>query len=102
MSVESLGGSRYSLLLIDDFSRSSWTFSLKTKGEAAKMIRDWITAVEVTFSTKVRGFQSDRGCEFTGSALQDFFREKGISHRLTAPYSPQQNGLCWNEFTTDE
>lgn len=34
MSVESIGGSRYFLLFIDDYSRMSWVFFLKYKSQA--------------------------------------------------------------------
>ncbi|CAI5768508.1 Retrovirus-related Pol polyprotein from transposon TNT 1-94 [Podarcis lilfordi] len=100
MPTPSLAGSKWVLILIDDFSKHTWLFTLRCKSEAAALIRDWITAVELRFSTRVVSFQSDRGGEFTGSALQSFFRQKGITHRLTAPYSPQQNGVAERKFRT--
>lgn len=59
MPVPSLGGARYALTLTDDFSRNGWIFSLKQKSEAAQLIKDWVAAVELQFSTKVQSFQSD-------------------------------------------
>ena len=93
MGVPSMGNSRYVLCLTDDFSRAGWIFTLKDKGQTAKEIIEWVKAVEVEFGTRVKAFQTDRGTEFTASKLQDFFRAKGIKHRKTAPYSPQENGV---------
>ena len=94
MATASLGGSHYALVLVDDHSRMSWLFPLKDKREAASVVKDWVIGIELQFSLKVKSFQSDRGGEFLGSDLRNFFRKKGIKHRLTCPDSPQENGVA--------
>ena len=35
----------------------------------------------------------DNGKEYTSNEFDKFFEETGIEHQLTAPYTPQQNGV---------
>nr|GFC24895.1 zinc finger, CCHC-type [Tanacetum cinerariifolium] len=37
--------------------------------------------------------RTDRGGEFTSNEFTKYCKEKGIARQLTAPYSPQQNGV---------
>lgn len=40
---------------------------------------------------KLKVLQTNRGRKFRGK-FDDYFQENGISHEVTAPYSPEQNG----------
>ena len=44
--VSSLGGVRYFMSFIDDFSRKVWIYVLKQKNEALKKFKEWITLME--------------------------------------------------------
>ena len=46
--------------------------------------------VENQFSTKIISFQSNWGGEF--QALTTYVKEHGIHHRISCPYTPEQNG----------
>ena len=46
MEVVSLGGSRYYMLLVDDFSRKSWVFFLSLKSEALSTFQSWLVFIE--------------------------------------------------------
>ena len=37
--------------------------------------------------------RSDNGTEFKNYGLDDYLDELGITHELSAPYTPQQNGV---------
>ncbi|GJP56276.1 hypothetical protein CLOM_g15349 [Closterium sp. NIES-68] len=87
-------GNRYFVTFLDDFSRLSWVILVKTKDEVAKMFRRWIRYVERESGAKVKVLRSDRGGEYLGKELQTFLEEKGITHQLSVPYTPQQNGAA--------
>ncbi|CAL1680875.1 unnamed protein product [Lasius platythorax] len=50
--------------------------------------------IETECNTKVKIIRSDNGTEYCNQKLTDYFKEKGIKHQLTVPYTPQQNGLA--------
>ena len=39
-------------------------------------------------------FRYDRGGEYITKTLEDFCEKNGIIHEVSAPYTPQQNGLA--------
>ncbi|XP_019087641.1 PREDICTED: uncharacterized protein LOC109127429 [Camelina sativa] len=50
--------------------------------------------VENQFKTKIKVFQSDGGGEFTSNLLKQHLSEHGVIHRISCPYTPQQNGIA--------
>ncbi|GKB16752.1 retrovirus-related pol polyprotein from transposon TNT 1-94 [Tanacetum coccineum] len=48
--------------------------------------------VQTQFSTKIKVFQSDGGTEFVNQHVRGLLEENGTFHRLSCPYTPQQNG----------
>ncbi|WVZ83459.1 hypothetical protein U9M48_030605 [Paspalum notatum var. saurae] len=87
------GGRRYFLLLVDDVSRYMWLVLLTRKDEAADTIKKFQAGVEVETGRKLRALRTDRGGEFTAVTFGEYCTEKGVHRQLTAPYSPQQNGV---------
>lgn len=86
-------GNRYIFVLIDDQSRYMWTILLKTKDEAFEKFKNFKTVIEQDLGTKIRTFRTDRGGEFVSHDFNAFCEASGIKRHLTAPYSPQQNGV---------
>jgi len=50
--------------------------------------------VEKETGMPIKSVRSDRGGEFISSKLMKYCEEQGIKRFLTAPYSPQQNGVA--------
>jgi hypothetical protein len=42
---------------------------------------------------KIKNIRSDNGSEFRSTNVEEFRDEEGIKHELSAPYTPQQNGI---------
>ena len=87
------GRNRYVFVLIDDHSRYMWTILMREKNEAFTKFKRFKSIVEQETGTTIKTFRTDRGGEFTSKEFNDFCVESGIKRHLTAPYSPQQNGL---------
>jgi len=49
--------------------------------------------VETQSGYKIQFLRSDNGKEYTSTKFNLFCEEAGIAHQLTAPYTPQQNGV---------
>nr|GFA90438.1 hypothetical protein [Tanacetum cinerariifolium] len=88
-----VGRSKYFLLLIDDFSRWSWVYMLTGKYQAFDAFKRYKKMVEENSGYKVKTLRGDREGEFTSMEFTNFCKENGITRHLTAPYSPQQNGV---------
>uniref|UniRef100_A0A8R7TXP5 Retrovirus-related Pol polyprotein from transposon TNT 1-94 n=1 Tax=Triticum urartu TaxID=4572 RepID=A0A8R7TXP5_TRIUA len=87
------GGKRYFLLLVYDHSRYTWLVLLRSKDEAAEAIRRFKAAAETMSRHSLHTFRTDRGGEFTSTAFAEYCADHGVQRHLTAPYSPQQNGV---------
>jgi transposase InsO family protein len=87
------GGKRYFLLMVDDFSRYMWLMLLSTKDEAEAGIRCVKATAEVQTGCTLRTLHTNRGGEFTSRSFEDFCTDHEVQCHLSAPYSPQQNGM---------
>ncbi|KAI3825180.1 hypothetical protein L1987_06656 [Smallanthus sonchifolius] len=94
ISIRSIGGKSYCLVVTDDFSRFSWVKFLSSKSETTELVQYLILGLENLFNLKVRRIRSDNGSEFKNSKMGLFCLQKGIHHEFRAPYVPQQNGVA--------
>jgi transposase InsO family protein len=91
--VPSLKGSRYYIAFIDDLTRFCWIYFMRFKSEVAGVFWRFKTWIENQSGYKIQVLRSDNGKEYTSSQFNQFCEEAGIEHQLTAPYTPQQNGV---------
>ncbi|KAL1189088.1 Retrovirus-related Pol polyprotein from transposon TNT 1-94 [Cardamine amara subsp. amara] len=93
ISPNTNAGNRYVFVLIDDYSRYMWTILLKEKGDAFNKFKIFKTMVERESEARIQTFRTDRGGEFLSLEFNSFCEDSGIKRHLTAPYTPQQNGV---------
>ena len=62
--VEAIGGYRYFVSFIDDFSRMTWVVMMKLKSEAFKCFKQWKALVENQTGKKIKRLRTDNGLEF--------------------------------------
>jgi transposase InsO family protein len=89
----SISGNKYGLVIVDDFSRFTWVFFLQDKSEAKGVVKKFIRRVQNEFELKVKDIRSDNSLVFRNTQVEDLLDEEGIKHELSAPYTPQQNGI---------
>nr|GEW47634.1 retrotransposon protein, putative, Ty1-copia subclass [Tanacetum cinerariifolium] len=92
--VESLGGKRYFLSIVDDYSRRVWVYILKFKHEAFEKFKEWKQLVENQTGMTVKKLRTDNGLEFYNREFKQLCIESGITRHLTVTGMPQQNGLA--------
>ncbi|CAI7798242.1 unnamed protein product [Closterium sp. NIES-54] len=98
--VRGQGHERYFLLVVDDYSRYTTVFPLRSKGEVTEVLIDWIRAARLRLRESfgsdfpVLRLHSDRGWEFSSALLGAFCRAHGIRQTFTLPASPQRNGIA--------
>jgi hypothetical protein len=93
VSYLSIGGSKYGLVIVDDFSRFTWVFFLQDKSETQGTLKHFLRRAQNEFELKVKKIRSDNGSEFKNLQIEDYLEEEGIKHEFSAPYTPQQNGV---------
>ncbi|KAJ9541699.1 hypothetical protein OSB04_028205 [Centaurea solstitialis] len=93
MKYQSLAGRKYILVIVDDFSRYTWTKFLKTKDETSSLIINFIKAVQVQLKLPVQTVRTDNGTEFKNSILKSFYNSLGITQTFSAARTPEQNGV---------
>lgn len=70
-----------------------WTILLKEKGDAFNKFKKFKSLVEQESGANIQTFRTDRGGEFLSQEFVSFCDDSGVKRHLTAPYTPQQNGV---------
>ncbi|CAI7863435.1 unnamed protein product, partial [Closterium sp. NIES-54] len=87
--VRGQGHKRYFLLVVDDYSRYTTVFPLRSKGEVPEVLIDWIRGARCQLSESfgsdlpVLRLHSDRGGEFSSDLLRAFCHSEGIRQTFT-------------------
>ena len=90
--VTSLGGNRYAMLCVDDFTRVKFIRFLKHESDAAKELRELVAEHIAPAGIQIVTVRTDGGGEFEGE-FQLLLKELGIKRETTSPYTPQYNGV---------
>ncbi|CAI7770371.1 unnamed protein product [Closterium sp. NIES-54] len=98
--VRGQGHERYFLLVVDDYSRYTIVFPLRSKGEVPEVLIDWIRGARCQLSERfgsdlpILSLHSDIGGGFFSDLRRAFCRAEGIRQTFTLAASPQQNGIA--------
>lgn len=90
----SIGGSRYFILFVDDYSRMIYIYFMKTKSEAFSCFQRYKALVENELNKKIKILRSDNGKEFVNKEFDNYLSQAGIIHQKSNAYTPEQNGLA--------
>ncbi|GJU63056.1 retrovirus-related pol polyprotein from transposon TNT 1-94 [Tanacetum coccineum] len=93
-AVRSYGGNFYTIVIVDDYSRYTWTRFLTTKTESFEQFEIFSKKVQNQLECPIVSIRMDHGQEFDNEAQFGAFCDtNGITHNLYAPRTPQSNGL---------
>ena len=70
-----------------------WLVLLGSKDQAADAIVRLQARAEAEAGRKLGTLRTDRGGEFSSRAFGEYCAMEGVQRHLTAPYTPQQNGV---------
>ncbi|GJU46168.1 retrovirus-related pol polyprotein from transposon TNT 1-94 [Tanacetum coccineum] len=90
----SLGGAKYFVSFIDDYSRRCWVYPIKKKSDLFKVFKVYKARVELDSGKKIKCLRTDNRGEYTGDEFDTFCRQEGIKRQFTTAYTPQQNGVA--------
>ena len=88
LKVQSRNGKKYILMIVDDYSRYTWTRFLRSKVDIAEEFVVFFKMIQTKLNQFICIIQSDHGTEFENSKLDKFCMENGTSHNFSAPTTP--------------
>ncbi|GJX41309.1 gag-pol polyprotein, partial [Tanacetum coccineum] len=92
--VLSLGGAKYFVSFIDDYSRRCWVYPIKKKSDVFEVFKVYKARVELDSEKNIKCLRTDNRGEYTGDEFDTFCRQEGIKRQFTTAYTPQQNGVA--------
>ncbi|GKC97075.1 retrovirus-related pol polyprotein from transposon TNT 1-94 [Tanacetum coccineum] len=93
-SIRSYEGNRYTLVIVDDYSRYTWTRFLKDKTEAFNQFEIFSKKIQNQLGCSIVSIRTGHGREFNNEVqFGEFCNANGITHNFSAPRTPQSNGV---------
>ncbi|GJY12076.1 zf-CCHC domain-containing protein [Tanacetum coccineum] len=93
-AIRSYGGNRYTLVIVDDYSRYTWTRFLKNKTEAFDQFKIFSKKIQNQLGYTIVSIRTDHNREFDNEVqFGEFYNANGITHNFSAPRTPQSNGV---------
>ena len=81
-------------LFVDDFSRMSFLYLMKSKSEVPNIFKDFHMHVKTQFQSNIKVLRSDNGTEFLSNNMLQYISSQGIIHQTSCVGTPQQNGVA--------
>ena len=92
LQIPSITGSRYFITFIDDFTRFTIIYFIKSKVNAFNAFKTYKALVEDQCQSQIKTITTYNGREYWPTEWKTFFMAQGIRHEITTSYNPQQNG----------
>ncbi|GKF75353.1 retrovirus-related pol polyprotein from transposon TNT 1-94, partial [Tanacetum coccineum] len=93
-AVRSYGGNCYTLVIVDDYSRYTWTRFLKDKTEAFNQFEIFSRKIQNQLGCSIVLIRTNHGREFDNEVqFGEFCNTNGITHNFSAPRTPQSKGV---------
>ncbi|GJS69906.1 retrovirus-related pol polyprotein from transposon TNT 1-94 [Tanacetum coccineum] len=93
-AIRSYEGNRYTLVIVDDYSRFTWTRFLGNKTEAFEKFEIFSKMIQNKLGCSIVSIRTDHGREFDNEVqFENYCDLNGISHNFSAPRTPQSNGV---------
>ncbi|GKB73438.1 retrovirus-related pol polyprotein from transposon TNT 1-94, partial [Tanacetum coccineum] len=74
--VASINGKKHILVIVDDYSRYTWTLFLRSNDETLEVLKDFLTMIQQNLQALIISVQTDRGTKFLNKTLHAFFKEE--------------------------
>ncbi len=83
MPTESIGGCRYYVTFIDDYSRCCNVYFMKHKSEVLEKFKEFEAATASGSESRIGTLRSDNGGEYLSEEFKEYLKSKGKHHELT-------------------
>ncbi|KAH9681067.1 Integrase catalytic domain-containing protein [Citrus sinensis] len=72
----SMGGARYMVTFIDDYSRRCWVYPIKKKSDVFLVFKEYKARVELESGKKIKCLRTDNGGEYTDGEFLSFCKQE--------------------------
>uniref|UniRef100_A0A2N9HUR1 Integrase catalytic domain-containing protein n=1 Tax=Fagus sylvatica TaxID=28930 RepID=A0A2N9HUR1_FAGSY len=87
-----VGGSKYFVIFVDDFSRYTWIYLMHNRSELAQIYHTFAQMISTQFSKTIKIFRTDNAMEYRDSQFLDFIHTQGTIIQRSCAGTSQQNG----------
>ena len=94
INVQARGGYEYFVTFTDDYSRYGYISLMRQKSETFTKFREYKAEAEKQLGLHIKELRSDRGGEYLSGEFKSYLTQEGIVSQLSAPGTPQQNGVA--------
>ena len=87
-------GYHYYVSFIDNATRHCTISFMKSKDETPIKVKQYLVFIERQYLFTPKAIHADNGCEYVNNDLWSWCLGCGIEIQMTAPYTPEQNGVA--------
>ena len=89
--VPTMGGSRYFVIFVDDFSRYTWIYLMKNRSKILIIYRDFAKMIQTKYSKVIKIFRSDNAREYRQTDFFTILKYYGTIFHISCAGTSQQN-----------
>jgi transposase InsO family protein len=78
-----IGGSKFCLVIVDDYSCFTWVFFLQEKSQTQETLKELLRQAQNEFGLRIKKIRSDNRTKFKNSQIEGFFEDEGIKHEFS-------------------
>nr|GEV42732.1 hypothetical protein [Tanacetum cinerariifolium] len=95
-----LKGNDLLTVIVDDYSRYTWTYFLRSKDETPKVLIDFLKLVQRGLQAQVRIVRTNKSTKFLNQTLHVYFAAEGILHQTLVARTPKLNDVVERQNRT--
>ena len=92
--INTMNGQRWFVSFIDDHTRLTWVFLMKSKSEVSEIFKKFHSMIQTQFHTNIQILKTDNAKDYFNYVLASYLTQKGVIHLSSCVDTPQQNGIA--------
>lgn len=87
-------GSIYFVSFIDDYSRASMVYCIKSRTEVLDKFKEFVAMAEALHGVKVAKFRADNAGEYSSGEIDEYCKSKGIQRVYSVAHNPEMTSVA--------